>query len=268
MPAHNEEAVIGDGLRRLLAGTRPGEVEVIVVANACTDRTAEAARAAGVRVIETEVPGKHHALHLGDAACAVFPRLYLDADVALTGLRALLEAIARPGVLACAPVPHWDLTGCGPVVRRVHRTHDRLIAPTRVLAGAGAYLLSEEGHRRVFPLPDGLLADDGWVHAAFTGPERTAVPEAVTVVRQTRTVRAHLRRRARVRRGNRQLAALGRPASARPLGAGDLLGLARRGGAGPLDVACYAAVMLLDKASAHWPGGSGWGADRTSRAAS
>ncbi|GAB2813647.1 glycosyltransferase [Actinocorallia aurea] len=260
--------MIGAGLRRLLAGTRPGEVEVIVVANACADGTAEAARAHGVRVIETDVPGKGHALHLGDAACTVFPRLYLDADVELTGLAALLAEIARPGVLACAPVPRWDLTGCGPVVRRVHRVHDRLIAPARVLAGAGAYLLGEEGHRRVFPLPDGLLADDGWAHASFADGERTAVPGAVTVVRQTRTVRAHLRRRARVRRGNRQLAALGRPVTARPLGVGDLRALARRGEAGPLDLACYTAVMLLDKASAHWPGGSGWGADATSRAAS
>ncbi|WP_460370781.1 glycosyltransferase, partial [Actinocorallia lasiicapitis] len=158
MPAHDEAAVIGDALRLLLGAAAPGAVEVIVVANACTDRTAEIARAEGVRVIEADVPGKRHALALGDAACSVFPRLYLDADVLLTGLPALLEALAEPGVLVCAPVPDADLAGCGPVIRRVHRTHDRLMAPHRVIAGAGAYQLGAEGHARVFPLPDGLIA--------------------------------------------------------------------------------------------------------------
>src|SRR4051794_10857255 len=48
IPAHNEEAVLARCLRVLLAGSQPGELDVIVVANACTDRTAEIAREAGV----------------------------------------------------------------------------------------------------------------------------------------------------------------------------------------------------------------------------
>ena len=128
IPAHNEEAVIGANLRRLLDGAEPGEFDVVVVANACTDRTADLARAIGVHVIETDVPGKVNALSLGDAACRVFPRAYVDADVGLSssGLRALVAAAARPGVLACAPLPWLDPTGVGPVAGRVHRVHDRL----------------------------------------------------------------------------------------------------------------------------------------------
>ena len=56
IPAHNEEAVLGRCLRVLLAGSTPGELDVVVVANACTDRTAEIAREAGVRVVETSTP--------------------------------------------------------------------------------------------------------------------------------------------------------------------------------------------------------------------
>ncbi|WP_205315402.1 glycosyltransferase, partial [Nonomuraea lactucae] len=81
IPAHNEEAVLGAGLAALLGGAEPGEFDVVVVANACSDRTAEVARAAGVRVVETPTGGKAGALRLGDAACRAFPRLYLDADV-------------------------------------------------------------------------------------------------------------------------------------------------------------------------------------------
>jgi len=81
IPAHNEEAVIAGNLRRLLDGSRPGEFDVIVVANACQDGTARAAATVeGVRVLDTEVPGKPNALRMGDAECATFPRLYLDAD--------------------------------------------------------------------------------------------------------------------------------------------------------------------------------------------
>src|SRR5690606_37372271 len=101
IPAHDEAGVIGANLDALLAG----------------------------------------ALRRGDAAGRVFPRVYLDADVRLdaASVRALADAASRPGVLACAPVPEWDLAGVGRFVRRVHRVHDRLIAPSRALAGVGVY---------------------------------------------------------------------------------------------------------------------------------
>src|SRR3954447_19697398 len=84
VPAHDEEAVIGRCLDTLLAGARPGELDVVVVANACTDRTAEVAGRAGVRVLATPKPGKANAIRLGDAECVTFPRIYLDADVELS----------------------------------------------------------------------------------------------------------------------------------------------------------------------------------------
>ncbi|MEU8398032.1 glycosyltransferase [Nonomuraea sp. NPDC048892] len=265
IPAHNEETVIGAGLDALLAGAAPGEFDVVVVANACSDRTAAVAARPGVRVLETPVPGKVHALHLGDAACRVFPRVYLDADVRIdaASVRALAEAVARPGVLACAPVPEWDLSGAGPVVRRVHRVHDRLVAPSRALAGVGVYVLGERGHERAFPLPD-VISDDGWVDGCFTGAERVVVAEARSLVRPPRTVRAHLRRRIRVRRGNRELAALGRPGRALRLSALGALLAGRQ--VSPLDAACYLAVLAVDRLLARLRGGAtGWGTDAGSR---
>src|SRR5262249_38809459 len=152
------------------------------------------------------------AIRLGDEACRVFPRVYLDADVELTAdsVRALVAACGRPGVLACAPVPRLDLDGVGGFVRRVHPVHERLIAANRGLAGVGVYALTEPGHARVFPMPEDVISDDGWVHASFTPSERVVVPDARSLVRPARTVAAHLSRRVRVRRGNRQLAGLGR----------------------------------------------------------
>ncbi|MFF3442166.1 glycosyltransferase [Streptosporangium sp. NPDC002721] len=248
VPAHNEEAVIATGLSRLLAGTEPGEFDVVVVANACSDGTAEAAGRAGVRVLETPVAGKANALRLGDEACRTFPRVYLDADVELgaASVRALVAAAGRPGVLACAPVPVCDLDGVGWMARRLHRVHDQLIAPFRALAGAGVYVLTEQGHGRVFPMPD-VISDDGWVHGAFAPHERVVVPEAGSLVRPARTVAAHLRRRVRVRMGNRQLAALGRTAAEGRLRLGSLGALVAGRKVSPLDAGCYLAVLLMDR---------------------
>jgi glycosyltransferase involved in cell wall biosynthesis len=270
IPAHNEESVIGGNLRRLLAGSAPGEFDVVVVANACSDGTAAAAReVAGVRVIETDVPGKPNALRLGDAVCVTFPRAYLDADVAVdaASIRALAAACAKPGVLACAPRPELDLAGTGPVVRRVHRVHEALIGPRRALAGAGCYVLTEAGHGRVFPMPD-VISDDGLVHASFAPQERRVVRTARSVVRPARTVGAYLRRRVRVRRGNRQLAALDRVTVEHRLALGDLAALVRNRRVGALDGACYLAVLGLDRALTRLRRrAESWGSDTASRAA-
>jgi hypothetical protein len=222
----------------------------------------------GVRVIETEIPGKVNALRLGDEACQTFPRAYVDADVGITAdsVRALVGAVRRQGVLACAPVPYLDLAGVGPIARRVHRVHDRMVAPGRALAGAGVYMLTEAGHARVFPMPD-VISDDGWVHNNFAVEERTVVPQAQSVVRPARTVRAHLNRRVRVRLGNQQLAALGRPAPQGRLGTGPLAALVTHRQVSPLDATCYLSVMLLDRllTRIRARGPVGWGNDASSR---
>src|ERR1039458_7806078 len=51
VPAHNEERVIGSSLEAIMADRRPGDL-VLVVADRCTDRTAEIARSFGASVLE------------------------------------------------------------------------------------------------------------------------------------------------------------------------------------------------------------------------
>jgi len=249
VPAHNEEAVIAANLGHLLASARIGEFDVIVVPNACVDRTADIARQFPVRVVETDVPGKAHAIRLADEVCRTFPRVYLDADVRLSteSVRSLVEVCLRPGVLACAPTPTLDLDGVGAVVRRVHRVHDLLMAPTRALAGVGVYVLTEEGHARVFPMPADVISDDGWVHASFAAHERVVLVDAESTVRPARTVTAHLRRRLRVRRGNRQLADFGRVNPEGQLRLGSIVTLVTQRRVGPLDAGCYLMVLAVDR---------------------
>jgi glycosyltransferase involved in cell wall biosynthesis len=270
IPAHNEEAVIAGNLRRLLDGTAPGEFDVVVVANNCGDATAKAAAGVdGVRVLETPIGGKPNALRLGDEVCLTFPRAYLDADVRLdaASVRELVSACARPGVLACAPAAELDLTGAGPIATRVHRVHEALIAPHRALAGVGCYVLTEAGHARVFPMPD-VISDDGLVHGSFAPNERVVVPTAKSVVRPARTVRTYLNRRVRVRRGNRQLAELGRGhAPESRLTLGSLADLVRSHRVSVVDSGAYLTVLVLDRALTRLRNNRGdtWGSDASTR---
>jgi len=67
IPAHNEEGLIGRCVGSLLEQTYPRHLfRVVVVADNCTDRTADSASAAGAEVWHREAPdarGKGHALH-------------------------------------------------------------------------------------------------------------------------------------------------------------------------------------------------------------
>jgi hypothetical protein len=270
IPAHNEETVLGRGLTTLLCGAEPGEFDVIVVANACTDATAELAKRFGVRVIETSVPGKANALRLGDEAASAYPRLYTDADVDLTAesVRVLVDVLAQPGVLATSPVPHYDLSDARPSARRLHKVHQLLMADRRGLAGAGVYCLSEAGHARVAPFPD-VISDDGFVHRSFAPGERVVATSASSVVRPTTTFAASLRRRVRVRQGNLQLDALGLPRAEGRLGLGALLGLLRSKSIGPVDAGWYLTLLVAERVQVRWRRARGtevrWGSDESSR---
>jgi glycosyltransferase involved in cell wall biosynthesis len=279
VPAHDERAVIGRCLLALAAGTRPGELEVVVVANGCHDDTATVAKTVGadrdVTVLETPVAGKANAIRLGDERLGghrgTFPRLYLDADSVLTGAAVLdmartLTASGRP---ACAPRPEFDLEGASWPVRGFHRALHGLLGERHSLSGAGAYMLDAAGHRRVFPLPDDVLADDGWVHRTFRPDERTVVDTARVSVRLPRTVAALIRRRARVRLGNQQLDRLGRPPTEPPLRPAELTGLVRRREVAVTDAACFLAILLAERVIARWRTARGtgatWSPDLTTR---
>ena len=107
IPAHNEGRVIRRLLEQLLNGADPDEMDIIVVANGCTDDTAEVAASFGpaVRVLTLPAACKQKALTAGDCAAAGFPRIYLDADLELRAddVQALAAALSRPEVLAAAP---------------------------------------------------------------------------------------------------------------------------------------------------------------------
>ena len=211
IPAHNESSVIARTLKAITAEAVPGELDVIVVCNGCSDDTAEVARSFGseVRVIETSIPGKTHALNLGDEAAQGFPRIYADADVVISteAVRSLARRLERQDVLAVAPAPTFDLSGCSWPVRACYQIRSLLPSAQEGIGGSGVYALSEAGRMRFreFPL---LTADDGYVRIQFQPNERETLHSVNSMVFPPRTLKDLIATKTRAHYGSFELALL------------------------------------------------------------
>jgi len=199
IPAHNEASVVGRLLSRLLAGAAPGEFEIWVVANGCTDDTAEIAGTfADVKVLITPQADKHAAMRLADEHAEGFPRLYVDADVELGSqdVRALAAVFDDPGVLAAGPSRAMAAEGRPWTVRWFYDVWDELPVVREGLFGRGVVGVSREGWERLRALPP-LLGDDLAASLLFEPEQRRVVSEASVVVHPPRTAGALLKIRTR-----------------------------------------------------------------------
>ncbi len=271
--AHNEAAVIGRCLDALLAEAAPGEFDVTVVANGCTDDTAAVAAARpGVRVVELATAGKAAALNAGDAVAAGFPRIYLDADIVLTtaAVRSLVDAL-QDGALAATVGRELDLTGRPLPVRAYFAVHGRLPVFRDGLFGRGVVTLSEAGRGRFERFPE-LVADDLFLDSLFSGPEKRHVTSYAARVATPRRTDDLVRRLVRVRGGNarmRTAAADGEITA--PVRAAARMSWLRdvvlpRPWLAPAAV-CYVAITVVAAVAARraGDGGAAWGRDESSR---
>jgi glycosyltransferase involved in cell wall biosynthesis len=204
--AHNEENVIGRCLDALR--TSGGEdLDITVVANGCSDATAARADRPGVRVHDLPQPGKAGALNAGDVLAQGFPRLYLDADMTLSGadVRILAETLNKDSSLdACAPRRVINLHNRPLAVRAYFGIQQQLPVYQNGLVGRGAIMLSEAGRARFEEFPN-ETADDLYLDALFAPHASVVVDTVSNVIEAPYTTRDLLRRLIRVRRGNRQL---------------------------------------------------------------
>jgi glycosyltransferase involved in cell wall biosynthesis len=286
--AHNEAAVIGRCLDALLAGTACGEFDVTVVANGCTDSTAQVATARpGVRVLDLPAAGKAAALNAGDAVAVGFPRIYLDADIVIpaAGIRALGDALASSDastagsdastagrVLAVVPRRELDLGGRPLLVRAYFAINSRLPAFQKALFGRGVIGLSADGRARFDQFPD-ATADDLFLDSLFTVAEKKEVSSVSARIATPLRTGDLLRRLARVRRGNASMRAA---RAAGPDSQGEVRGAARTSWLRDVALrhpslapaaACYAMITVTAAILAKLPQkqGDAWGRDDSSR---
>ena len=264
IPAHNEAAVLGRCLTALLDGLGPAEV--FVVANGCSDATAAVGRGfPGVQVIELAQASKTQALNAGDAAAAAFPRIYLDADIRMTGTaaRRLAAELDREAARMGAPGVDFDVDDSTWPVRAFYRAFRHLPSASAGLSGRGVYGLSAAGRRRFGEFP-AVTADDLYVQERFADHERRQT-DGVSRVAAPRDYRSLLQVRTRSVTGNRELAELDlhQRSSASTLRAA--VSLACRRPSAVLDVAVFLAVGLHARVAARSADPVIWLRDESSR---
>jgi glycosyltransferase involved in cell wall biosynthesis len=207
IPAHNEANVIQRCLESLLSQIRPDDLDIVVVCNGCSDDTADIARAfGGIRVLQTPIASKSHALNMGDQAVSSFPRLYLDADVELeNGAVSALFAGLEGETHAVSPAPRFQLKRSSLLVRMFYRAWRSTPFYNRsMIGGSGAYALTASGRSRFKAFPD-IISDDGFVRLQFRSDERRVVDGAVSVVHCPRDMKSLLRMMTRVDAGSFEL---------------------------------------------------------------
>jgi cellulose synthase/poly-beta-1,6-N-acetylglucosamine synthase-like glycosyltransferase len=174
VPAHDEEPVIGRCLAAIDADRRPGD-RVLVVADRCTDRTAEIGRALGATVLERgadEEPGRAAARQAGleharalewdavvmlDADSVIEPGFFAQCERALGSGAAAVQARSESrrgrSLAAEASLAAFTLQGV-----TLPRGRDRLRLPVR-LRGTGMAIRRDValGHRFRAPASEDLF---------------------------------------------------------------------------------------------------------------
>jgi len=264
IPACNEAGYIDACLHALLA-SEDVTMQVVVVANGCTDDTALrarthaptfAAKGRALDVLELPALGKPGALDAGDDAARHPCRAYLDADVIVSSL--LLGQIARvldaPGARYASGRP-VVARGDNAVSRAYARFWVSLPFVARGVPGFGLYAVNAAGRARWGAFPK-VISDDTFVRLNFTPSERHQVPASYAwpmVEGFGRLVRVRRRQDqgvAEIAQAYPQL--LANAENTRPTMRWVLAQALRD----PLAFAAYAAVSLAVRAD--WGGQSGW----------
>jgi len=208
IPAHNESAVIGRCLTTMLRDANPGELDIIVVANGCTDDTAAKARSISpdVRVIDTATPGKSNALNVGDAVANNFPRFYVDADVRLPidSIRRVSQILRGGTFLAAAPRIAFDLSERNWFVRAFYDIWLRTPYMLEGMIGSGVYAVNAAGRSRWDKIPL-ITADDAFVRLQFKPEERTVVGDCTFTVTPPTSLAGLVKIKTRGHFGNEEL---------------------------------------------------------------
>jgi len=185
IPAHNELGYIEPCLEALLASAPTGAgVEVIVMANGCTDGTPQVARGYAARfaqkgwpltVLDIALGGKMGALNAGDRIARHGTRIYLDADVVVTpSLMAELAAILDlPEARYASGTP--AIMAKGDAFTKAY-TQFWQTQPfcTHGVPGFGVFAVNAAGRKRWGDFPD-IISDDTFVRLGFTPAERFRV---------------------------------------------------------------------------------------------
>jgi cellulose synthase/poly-beta-1,6-N-acetylglucosamine synthase-like glycosyltransferase len=210
IPAHNEAGVIARTLNSILTNPLDRPLQVIVVANGCTDNTAEVVRRFGDRVelIDTPVGNKANALNLGDRAARYDLRAYLDADIELSpnALQTVVDAFKDPTVRLATPRARHVYRGHNPFLAGYYALWRSMPYVRQGAMGGGFYMMDKELRSRFAEFP-AITADDKFARNLAKPSERRVVDGCYATITMPQTFGDLLKVKTRWTYGNLELAA-------------------------------------------------------------
>lgn len=210
IPAHNEAGVVTRTLTSILANKLDRPLQIVVVANGCTDQTAEVVRQFGrsVELVETPVGSKVHALNLGDRVARYDLRAYLDADIELSedALQKVVDAFKDPHVRLAMPRAKHVYRGRNPFLAGYYSLWRSLPYVRKGAMGGGFYCIDKELRSRFREFP-ALTADDKFIRNLARPHERQVVEGCYATVTMPQTFGALLKVKTRWTYGNLELSA-------------------------------------------------------------
>lgn len=180
IPAHNEAAVIARCLEPMLQDARPGELEILVMANGCKDDTVAIASRFGppVRVIDLKQGSKPLAINTGLAEASGDVIFVVDADVLVDvhSLRAAAEPLRSGRAMVSAPCIQVDCSQSTSAVRRYYDVWTSLPYARQSMVGSGVYGMTRQALAIVGEIPK-IIGDDAYVRTKFPPEQRLTVSE-------------------------------------------------------------------------------------------
>jgi cellulose synthase/poly-beta-1,6-N-acetylglucosamine synthase-like glycosyltransferase len=211
IPAHNEASVVARTLQSILANKLDRPLQIIVVANGCTDETAAVVRRfdGQVELVETPVGSKTHALNLGDRVAKYDLRAYLDADIELSdnALQSVLDAFKDPTVRLAMPRAKHIYRGHNPFLAGYYNLWRSLPYVRKGAMGGGFYAIDKVLRSRFREFP-ALTADDKFMRNLAKPCERRVVEGCYATVTMPQTFVDLLKVKTRWTYGNLELAAV------------------------------------------------------------
>jgi cellulose synthase/poly-beta-1,6-N-acetylglucosamine synthase-like glycosyltransferase len=215
IPAHDEAQAIPHCLNTLIEQDFQGRTRIVVVANGCSDGTADVARSfqgkAGERGIELLVAElregcKPKALNQGDLlALPDSVRVYLDADIRLStnAIAAVASQLQEgTGTHLCAPAVR--VAPARSLVTRAYAKVWTSVPYIREDVICGFFAVSAEGRHRWDKWPV-IIADDKFARMHFAPHERKVAKDATFTIQFAEGLRELIKVRTRWTRGNIEL---------------------------------------------------------------